>query len=65
MRKEKLSYLILFAEIMAIVWLHSVKSAHPAASTPDNLVKVRRLVSPAVPSPNYIQAVRHIKSSTF
>ncbi|MET0242741.1 MAG: hypothetical protein ABW174_04710 [Flavitalea sp.] len=39
MKKEKLSYLILLVEILAIVWLHSVKSSVNKEVNPANFVK--------------------------
>lgn len=39
MRKEKFSYLILFVEIAAIIWLHSTKQTENKELTNNQLVK--------------------------
>jgi hypothetical protein len=49
MRKEKFSYLILFVEIVAIIWLHSNKQSQNQELSQNQLVK-RKLT--------------HIKNST-
>ena len=56
MRKEKLSYFILLVEIIAIVWLHSVKTAENKSVSSGNLVNVNPAAT-SLPEVKYIQAV--------
>jgi hypothetical protein len=55
MRKEKFSYLVLLAEVIAIIWLHSTKkpSTEEIGNTP--LVKSESTQSVRQPLPVYVQ----------
>jgi hypothetical protein len=57
MRKEKFSYVILLAEIAAIVWLHSIKPSENKQVSPGNIVSAATSVRPQAPHVKYIQAV--------
>jgi len=58
MRKEKFSYVILLAEIVAIIWLHSVKSSDIQPVSNEHLVKLKTSAPSQLPAIKYIQAVR-------
>ncbi|HTE23397.1 hypothetical protein [Flavitalea sp.] len=58
MRKEKFSYVILLAEIVAIIWLHSVKTSDTKHVNTDHLVNIKASVPSLAPEIKYIQAVR-------
>ncbi|RYG02467.1 MAG: hypothetical protein EOO02_10520 [Chitinophagaceae bacterium] len=55
MKKEKLSYLILLVEILAIVWLHSVKSSENKEVNPAQFVKYEDAKSVEHKHPLYIR----------
>jgi hypothetical protein len=61
MRKEKFSYLILLAEVIAIVWLHSTKA--PANQEINNTPLARKQPTKATPerTSNYIQTTYPIR----
>jgi hypothetical protein len=57
MRKEKFSYFILLLEIVAIIWLHSVKTSDNKAISTEHLVNLKTNVPSQEPAIKYIQAV--------
>ena len=57
MRKEKFSYVILLLEIVAIIWLHSIKTSENKAVNTENLVNLKNNVPSQEPAIKYIHAV--------
>ncbi|MHA4847665.1 hypothetical protein ACX0G7_26095 [Flavitalea antarctica] len=57
MRKEKLSYVILLAEIAAIIWLHSVKLTENKQVSSGTIVNTGPATDSKLPSVRFIQAV--------
>jgi hypothetical protein len=57
MRKEKFSYVILLLEIVAIIWLHSVKTSDNKRVSTEHLVNLKTDVPSKGHAIKYIQAV--------
>jgi len=57
MRKEKFSYFILILEIVAIIWLHSIKTSDIKAGNTEHLVNLKNNVPSQEPAIKYIHAV--------
>ena len=62
MRKEKFSYLVLFVEIVAIIWLHSTKQSENKELSQNQLVK-RKLppIKNSTPALFHLTSVRSVK----